>query len=789
MKRTVLLLSTLCLAACAANKTLREGRVTEGAAPAIPVEKGPAPLLNATDPNGGRSPAWSPDSSMIAFLSSTLHAPPDLWVMNADGSGARRLTTRSAQSFRWAADGKSILFVSRRKGYEEVMTISLDGNEENRFPGLPPGASVPVYSPDGKLFAFTAPGEQNVRDLWIGTADGARVEAVTEKISVRTIVWSPNSRKIHFEAGKTYGVGIWEMDLSSMESKALLNKYIGTPVFSVRAGLFAFPYPTSPGQFEVHTMSLDGAEIKQYKAPRLEGRWLAWDAVGKGVYYLGKDLEKIAAEEKAAEAAKKDKHAAAPHDTASSSEFKKVGATGLWRLDLATGVETRISPASLHLVDFELSPGGEKVVATGVVEKSHTAELFSLDVASGEVKQLVASRASSWMPVPSHDASKIAFFTNEGALESLKVASYTGEELATYPGFVLEGDTRVFWLPTSEGLVVFSGRGAFAFTEKGPIEFPNEGDHRAYLHADASIQEDKLLLNTIPRYGETQGLYMLEAVDGKFVQKDLRYPSAPEVAAELYLQPRWSLDGKNIAFTDGIDVWTMKADGTGRRWITRYAEERKEGKGREAGASFPVWSVKGDMICYTLTVYEKKKVLRELWVMQADGTLPKMLFAEELDSQFQVFQPEYTNQPFFDATDERIIFTATDRGIPNILAVDVKDGTIHRLTESGATYPALLPEEGIIVYTSLEGNTEKLWLMNSDGSEKRPFEITAKVAPATGVPAAPVAAKPEKGAEKAAEQVKEDAPAKKKGPARKKAPVKKKQVAKKKASASATMRP
>lgn len=736
----ILTCGILMLAACTANRSV-PGAAPLAAAPAAVAANAPVAFPNASNPNGGQIPAWSPDGSMIAFISSTLHTQPDLWVMNADGSGARRLTSRGAQSFRWAADGKTLAFVSRRKGYEEVLTIALDGAPEKRIPGIPPGASLPLFSPDGQLFALTVPGEQNVRDLWIGTADGTRLEAVTEKISVRSLIWDANSRKIFFEAGKSYGVGLWEIDLKSMESKALLNKYIGTPVFSAAAGRFAFPFPTKPGEFEVHTMQPDGSDIKPYKAPRLQGRWLAWDAAGKGVYYLGQDLEKITAADKAAAAAQKEKEkeAAAPHDTA-DVDYKRVGVNALWRLDLATGTETRVSPAQLHLANFDFSPGGDKALLTGLGEESPTADIFLLDTVSGDLKKLAGSRPSAWMPVPSHDATRIAFFSNEGTLDSLKVASYDGEELATYPGLVLEGDSRVFWLPVSDGLAIFSGRGLFAFTEKGPIEFPGKADHRAYLYADASIQEDKILINTIPRYGQTQSLYMLEAVADQFVQTDLRSPPAPEVAAELYLQPKWSLTGKNIAFTDGLDVWTMKADGSGRTWITQHAQERQEGKGRDAGASFPFWSVKGDMIGYTLTVYEEKRVLHELWVMQADGTGPKMLYAEELDSQFQVFQPEFTNQPFFDATDERIIFTATENGIPNIYAVEISSGTLHQLTESGAIFPALLPEEGVIIYTALAGNDEKLWLMNSDGSEKRPFEFKAKPAPAPAAAAAPAPA-------------------------------------------------
>lgn len=743
MRKFVLACSLLALTACAANRPAAveapviavPAAVSPGPVPAeAPVTAVPAaageseeaerrPLLSGS-PNGGLSPAWSPDGSLIAFLSSTLHTPADLWVMNADGSGARRLTSRGVLGFRWSADGKSLTFTTRRKGFEEAMVIGLDGKGEKRIPGLPPGSSLPIYSPDGALFAFTVPAEMNVRDLWIGTADGSRIEAVTEKISVRNIVWSQNSRKVYYEAGKSYGVGIWEVDLSSMESKALLNKYIGTPVFSPAAGLFAFPYPVSSGVYEVHTMKPDGADIRPTKAPRLDGRWLAWDAAGKGVYYLGQDLVAVTPEEKA-QAAGKEKRA--PHDT-SNSDFKKVGVTSIWRLDLETGKETRVSPANLHLVHFDISPGGAKAVVTGVLEKSHGAEIFSLDLASGEMRRLVQSRPSTWLPVPTHDASRIAFFTNEGTLDTLKVVSHSGDELAAYPGFVLEEDTRIFWLPHNGGVVAFSSRGIFGFNEKGPIPFPGQADHRAYLYADASIQEDKVLINTIPRYGQTQGLYMIEAVGDKFEQTDLRFPAAPEVASELYLQPRWSLDGKKIAFTDGLDVWTMNADGSKRTWVTNHAEERQQGRGRDAAATFPVWSVNGELICYILRVHEEKRILNELWVMKADGSERKLLFTEELDSQFQVFQPEYTYLPFFVPGDERIIFTVADAGIPNIYAVEVKSGKMHRLTDKGGIFPALLPEDDVIVYTSLEGNTESLWLMNTDGSEKRPFAINPKPA-------------------------------------------------------------
>lgn len=722
MKTIILfLICIFSLTSCATDSSIHHEEKTVPSDTAIVKEDVKRPVESAL-PNGGFSPSYSPDGSMMAFLSSTLHTPSDLWIMKADGSGGKRLTTRGARNFKWSPDSKSIMIITNRKGFEETLIVGIEGGEK-RIPGLIPGASIPVYSPDGKLFAFTAPGEKNVRDLWIGTADGERIEPVTEKLGIREIFWSPDSRKIFYEVGSTYGVGVWEMDLATMQSKSLLSNYIGRPDYSDKAGLIAYAYPTSPGEFEVHTMRLDGSDLKHYKAPRLSGRWLQWDTSGKGIYYTGQDIAKDEGEKKAEpEKSAKD---ASPHDGKETERISRTGVTSLWHLNLETGLEERISPPELHVSEFSLSPNGNKILFSGVLEDSFTSELFSYDVVSGALQRLVKSRPSLWMPLPSRDSSKIAFFTNEGAEDSIKVINWEGEEQASYP-IILEGDTRIFWLSESEGLLIFSSRGLLAFTEKGPIEFPDSGDHRAFLYADVSMQKDQVLLNTIPRYGETPGLYMLEAKEGRFVQTDLRYPSVKEIIPDLYFQPRWSFDGGNIAFTDRVDVWTMKAEGTGRKWITDYATSNHEGKGKPSIASYPVWSVKGDMLCYTLTVYDEKTVLRQIWVLKADGSDKKMLFSEEIDSQFQVYLPEYTTQPFFDATDERVIFTAVNNGIPDIFSVDIQDGEVNRLTENGALFPSIFPEEGLVIYTSLEGNNETLWIMNSDGSEKRPIIISKK---------------------------------------------------------------
>jgi dipeptidyl aminopeptidase/acylaminoacyl peptidase len=108
------------------------------------------------------APQISPDGRRIVFavtesMLTQGKTNTELYLINIDGSGLRRLTTNPASDYApaWLQDSKSILFVSTRTDGPQVWRMSVDGGEPERITHSSTGIGGLIVSPTGAGFVYT----------------------------------------------------------------------------------------------------------------------------------------------------------------------------------------------------------------------------------------------------------------------------------------------------------------------------------------------------------------------------------------------------------------------------------------------------------------------------------------------------------------------------------------------------------------------------------------------------------------------------------------------------------
>jgi Tol biopolymer transport system component len=177
------------------------------------------PLTSVRERGGGRTntemdPAWSPDGSRLAFVGLTgfndlnnRRSNLDIYVVDDDGTGLRRLTSARAGDASPAWTRGRIAFTRNRAGREDIWTIRPDGSGLERL--TRGGGSEPSWSPDGSRLAFERHG-----NVWVVGADGRGLRRITRGTGGQP-VWSPDGKRIAFvrtiprpEVSRIYTIGV-----------------------------------------------------------------------------------------------------------------------------------------------------------------------------------------------------------------------------------------------------------------------------------------------------------------------------------------------------------------------------------------------------------------------------------------------------------------------------------------------------------------------------------------------------------------------------------------------------
>ena len=132
-------------------------------------------------------PTWSPDSAKIAFMSRR-DGNPEIYMMNADGSGLTNLTNNAAGDEHpvWSPDGTKIAFVSRRDGNQEIYVMNADGTGQTRLTNNAVRDDYPAWSPDSEKIAFDSNAE-----IYVMNADGTGLTNLTNNAADSYPAWLP----------------------------------------------------------------------------------------------------------------------------------------------------------------------------------------------------------------------------------------------------------------------------------------------------------------------------------------------------------------------------------------------------------------------------------------------------------------------------------------------------------------------------------------------------------------------------------------------------------------------
>ncbi|HEY3449205.1 MAG TPA: Tol-Pal system beta propeller repeat protein TolB [Myxococcales bacterium] len=169
---------------------------------------------------------YSQDGRRIAFAMSEDDGNSHLWLADANGENAKRLTDgfgiNSSPTF--SPDGKQLAFVSNRAGTPQIYVMPAEGGPAKRLTFQGNYNQTPDWSPRGDLIVFTARDERNVFDIFtVDAATGKIARLTQDQGNNEEPTFSPNGRLIAFTSTRAGSGQLFVMSADGNFQRQMTN--------------------------------------------------------------------------------------------------------------------------------------------------------------------------------------------------------------------------------------------------------------------------------------------------------------------------------------------------------------------------------------------------------------------------------------------------------------------------------------------------------------------------------------------------------------------------------------
>ena len=197
----------------------------------IPVVGGqPQQLARSPLPVSATRANWSNKNRLITFTGTSSRGENGIWVINSDGSSARRVDSHglSEQMFypSWFPSGEQVAAMDARDMVIKKIDLSTGvvvtiTDSRQVFTGMP------SVSPDGKSIAFA--GQENTgqkydqtkNSIWLVDEGGVAQPVESSRAQGRAPAWSPDGKQLAFESTRGSTNGLYSIFLINRDGTGL----------------------------------------------------------------------------------------------------------------------------------------------------------------------------------------------------------------------------------------------------------------------------------------------------------------------------------------------------------------------------------------------------------------------------------------------------------------------------------------------------------------------------------------------------------------------------------------